>query len=216
MSTTQQSSLPETDGRRARGNRTREKLLEAAIELFGSRGFESTSMKDLAAAAGVRAPAIYNHFSSKEDVLVAASTWALHDFHSQVVSTDEPSLPTRVRLEGLVRRHVNYQLDNLKLAKSHDLLMDADSMQHLMPPEVHAQARTTMRKHLDLMTELISEVVPAEANPPARLSALAVLSMIDRVLTWYRPDGQYHKSEIAGYYWILVQRMLGANETGRT
>ena len=42
------------DGRTRRGEVTRERLLAAAVELFGSQGFEATSMKELAAAAGVR------------------------------------------------------------------------------------------------------------------------------------------------------------------
>ena len=54
------------DGRTRRGEATRERLLIAAIRLFGSQGFESTSMKELAAAAGVRAPAIYNTSSPRK------------------------------------------------------------------------------------------------------------------------------------------------------
>lgn len=206
MVATEQSTLPETDGRRARGNRTRERILRAAIELFGSRGFESTSMKDLASAAGVQAPAIYNHFASKEDVLVAASTWAMQDFHDKVVDPDDPQLPTLERLEGLVRRHVQYQLDNFQVARSHDLLLDADAVQHLLPSEARISARNMMRSHLDLMTHLVDDA-STDKSLPARTQALALLTMIDRVPIWYRPSGSDTKDEIADHYWVLAQRL---------
>src|SRR5262249_29600924 len=116
------------DGRTRRGEATRERLLAAAIQLFGSQGFESTSMKELAAAAGVRAPAIYNHFEAKESILTAATIWALEDFHAQVAGTDDPGTDVCDRLENLVRRHVIYQLEHLQLARANDLVMDADAL----------------------------------------------------------------------------------------
>lgn len=200
------------DGRTRRGEETRERLLAAAIQLFGSQGFESTSMKELAAAAGVRAPAIYNHFESKERILAAATIWALEDFHVHVVGTDGPEADARARLENLVRRHVIYQLEHVQLAKSNDLVMDADALRQLLPEAAHAHVRQLMRRHLDLVTGLIEEIQQARSGgsplPQPRLCALAVLTMCDRVLTWYKPGGLLSKDEIASAYWDLVRGML--------
>jgi AcrR family transcriptional regulator len=62
---------------------TRSRLLSAAIELFGSQGFDSTTMKELGAHAGVGAPAAYNHFPSKDAILAEAVTWAMQAFASR-------------------------------------------------------------------------------------------------------------------------------------
>jgi AcrR family transcriptional regulator len=56
---------------------TRERLLAAAVAACVARGFEDTTLGDIAARADVSAPAIYNHFGSKEELLVAAGRWAL-------------------------------------------------------------------------------------------------------------------------------------------
>jgi TetR/AcrR family transcriptional regulator, cholesterol catabolism regulator len=200
------------DGRTRRGEETRERLLAAAIQLFGSQGFESTSMKELAAAAGVRAPAIYNHFESKESILAAATIWAMEDFHAQVVRTDNPAADARDRLANLVCRHVIYQLEHVQLARSNDLVMDADALRQLLPADAHTHVRQLMRKHLDLITGIIAELQQARLAspplPPPRLCALAVLTMCDRVLSWYKPDGALSKEEIAAAYWELVRGML--------
>jgi TetR/AcrR family transcriptional regulator, cholesterol catabolism regulator len=200
------------DGRTRRGEETRERLLAAAIQLFGSQGFESTSMKELAAAAGVRAPAIYNHFESKERILAAATIWAMEDFHAQVVGTDNPEADACDRLANLVRRHVTYQLEHVQLARSNDLVMDADALQQLLPGDAHTHVRQLMRRHLDLTTGIIDELQRTRLGSPSlpspRLCALAVLTMCDRVLSWYRPGGAFSKEEIATAYWELVRGML--------
>lgn len=54
------------DGGYARGEETRRRLIEAAIRLFGERGFEGASTRDIARMAGVNAPALQYYFDSKE------------------------------------------------------------------------------------------------------------------------------------------------------
>ena len=49
----------------------REKILEAAIALFSERGFSAVSQREIAAAVGIKAASIYNHFQSKEAILEA-------------------------------------------------------------------------------------------------------------------------------------------------
>jgi AcrR family transcriptional regulator len=50
---------------------TRQRIYDQALELFGKKGFEAASIRELAAAAGIRESSIYNHFSSKQALLDA-------------------------------------------------------------------------------------------------------------------------------------------------
>ena len=59
------------------GVATRERLLSAAIASCVEHGFEGVTVGDIAARADVSAPAIYNHFGGKVELLVAAGRWAL-------------------------------------------------------------------------------------------------------------------------------------------
>jgi AcrR family transcriptional regulator len=52
-------------GRRLRAGERRGQLFEVALELFGERGYRATTMDDIAEAAGVTKPLLYQHFSSK-------------------------------------------------------------------------------------------------------------------------------------------------------
>lgn len=48
------------------GQRTRQAILDAALDLFAEKGFFGTSLRDLAAVVGVRESALYNYFPSKD------------------------------------------------------------------------------------------------------------------------------------------------------
>lgn len=64
---------PKTDG----DTPTRDRILEAGAQAFAEHGFEGTTLADIAGRCGVSAPAIYNHFSNKDEVLVEVAKWAL-------------------------------------------------------------------------------------------------------------------------------------------
>jgi AcrR family transcriptional regulator len=56
----------------SKGERTRRRLLELAIDRFGARGYRSTSVSEIARAAGLTQAAAYAYFAGKEDLFVAA------------------------------------------------------------------------------------------------------------------------------------------------
>lgn len=59
---------PAAEGGYQRGEKTRARIIEAALVVFGERGYEGASTRDIAAAAGVNAPAIQYYFDGKEGV----------------------------------------------------------------------------------------------------------------------------------------------------
>jgi AcrR family transcriptional regulator len=52
-------------------NARRRQIMQEAAKLFGSRGFEATTIRDIASAAGILGGSIYYHFASKEDIFLA-------------------------------------------------------------------------------------------------------------------------------------------------
>jgi AcrR family transcriptional regulator len=66
----------------ARGQATRDKLVEAAREVFAERGFAGTRMGDLTDAAGVAHGTVYTYFDTKEDVLLAVLESVIADLHA--------------------------------------------------------------------------------------------------------------------------------------
>ena len=48
---------------------TKETIINETLTLFSEKGFEGVSMRDIAAAVGIKAASIYNHFKNKEEIL---------------------------------------------------------------------------------------------------------------------------------------------------
>jgi AcrR family transcriptional regulator len=61
------------------GASTRERILDVALELFTDQGFDGTSMREIAERLHISKPAIYYHFASKEEILMALHL-RLHEF----------------------------------------------------------------------------------------------------------------------------------------
>jgi AcrR family transcriptional regulator len=70
---------------------TRERILDAALELFTEQGYDGTSLRQIAEQLGVTKAALYYHFESKEDILLALHM-RLHEFGKETLKKigDEP------------------------------------------------------------------------------------------------------------------------------
>jgi AcrR family transcriptional regulator len=83
----------------ARGEITRERLLDVALDQFVRHGFHGTSMRQIADAAGLAVGGIYNHFSSKEAIFAAVLD-ANHPYRVVEAALQDASAPS---LEAFVR-----------------------------------------------------------------------------------------------------------------
>jgi AcrR family transcriptional regulator len=71
---------------------TKEKIMDVAIKLFSERGYDLVSMRDIAANVGIKAASIYNHFSSKREILKDIYAYYIH-VKNQVSPDLEKLLP---------------------------------------------------------------------------------------------------------------------------
>ena len=85
----------------------RRRLFEAAIDLFGQRGYYGVSMRDLASALGVQAPALYAHVPSKQHLLFELVTIG-HEEHRDRLREAllEVGNDPAEQIQAMVRAHV--------------------------------------------------------------------------------------------------------------
>jgi len=98
----------EPDGRRRRGNRTRESILQAAADLASVEGLEGLTIGRLATELGISKSGLFAHFGSKEELQLATIDAARRRFVDHVVKPSR-SLPRgRARLEALMTDWLAY------------------------------------------------------------------------------------------------------------
>lgn len=177
-----------TPARRPRGRpgHDREAVLRTAITLFNQRGYDATSISDLAAELGVTKSAVYHHFVSKEALLAAALDEALEGLSEAVeaasVATDGE--PSSVRLRTTVEAAVRILADNLPAVT---LLLRVRGNSDL---ERSAMER---RRHIDERLAVLVRQSAAEGDlradvDPDVISRL-IFGMVNSLADWYRPGG---------------------------
>lgn len=105
----------DTDSPMRRPSNRRELILEAAIELFHQRGYPATGVDDIGQAVDVSGPAIYRHFSSKEEILLEAIQLAADEVHEANVTARATSGDPAEILEGYVRAYARVALEQSAL-----------------------------------------------------------------------------------------------------
>lgn len=81
----------------AKGRARRDQILEVAGRLFGSKGYATVSLRDIAAEAGITHPLLMHYFDTKEELLHAVmDTWRERADAHRVNATDLENLPDRV------------------------------------------------------------------------------------------------------------------------
>jgi AcrR family transcriptional regulator len=103
----------ETDGRRRRGNRTREQIVQAAADLASVEGLEGLTIGRLAAELGMSKSGLFAHFGSKRELQRATIDAARRRFVDHVVKPSRSMPRGRARLEALMNDWLLYFRSNV-------------------------------------------------------------------------------------------------------
>lgn len=169
--------------RRGRPGHSLESLLAVSVAVFNERGYDATSMEDLAARLGITKSAIYHHVPSKVELLRLALDRAMDGLFAV---TEEPGAntgPAVDRLEHIVRGSVRVLASELPFVT---LLL---RVRGNSPVELAALQR---RRKFDL---LVTDLVRAAAQEgdvrpdvdPAVTSRL-LFGTVNSLIEWYRPN----------------------------
>ncbi len=187
---------------------TKRRILDTAITLFAERGFEACTMRDIAAAVGIKAPAIYNHYNAKDQVLAAAMEHIMGRFMRSLLEPLEEE-PVEDWLRLIVCAHVTFQLEYPRHSQASDALLNGPNKKNALPPPVYRRLMSVQRGYVELLTALIQLSVPRGNMWDDRIAAFAVAAMCDRVVGWYDPDGPLEIEQVAHRSWKLIRRMIG-------
>lgn len=184
---------------------TADRLNQSAFRLFSRRGYRGTTMQQIAAGAGVTVGAIYNHVSSKQELLYAvlrrAHEEALARLEAAVAGTDDPA----EALEAASRTHTLYHTDRVAL-----VTVTYSQMPSLDGP--HREAIVALRDRYErVFREIVESGVATGAfhvDQP-HFAALAILGMGIQVSTWYKIGGRASGSDVADAYASYALRLVG-------
>jgi TetR/AcrR family fatty acid metabolism transcriptional regulator len=198
-----------------RSARTRERIIEAATEVFARRGVHGTRVADIAERAGIAYGLVYHHFRNKEEILSAifAERWAQYVAYLEELA--RTPAPFRERMRRLIHFWVEtYRQDNdlmtvmineitrsYEFLESHDItavLVAFDPIERII---VEGRDNGEVRADLD-----------------ARLATYVVLGVAEMVLTGYvigtlpREDAQAYARDEEQLLSLLIEGMRAPAE----
>ena len=177
-------SAPAVRGRRGRPGHDLDAVLTAAVRLFNERGYDATSMDDLARRLNITKSSIYHHVRSKQDLLRLAVGHALDGLDEAMAQVREMADASALdRLESLVRLSVLVLAERhpyvtllLRIRGNTDVETEALERRRLYDQQV-----TTLVKQAQAEGAIRADVDPATA---ARL----LFGMVNSLIEWYSPS----------------------------
>lgn len=196
------------DGRSSarRGPETRELIHEAAISLFAELGYHATSMRAIAAAAGIRPAAIYHWYPAKEAILVRLQDDFMERLEARLSAAMGAHEVPAIRLAAAVREHVVFHGLHAKAAFVTDSEIRA----------LGAEARAALIARRDRYQDVfIREIEAGVADgtlrvSDARIAAYTTLLGCTGVALWFDPAAALGLERVAELHVELVLASLGA------
>ncbi|MEU4836239.1 TetR/AcrR family transcriptional regulator [Streptosporangium sp. NPDC023615] len=207
--TTTGSADPTPARRRGRPGYDQAAILRTAVELFNRKGYDATSMGDLAKELGLTKAAIYHHVTSKEQLLGEALDDALDELAAVVDEALRERAGTTAygRLREVMRRSVEVLVAH---QPSVTLLLRVRGNS-----EVELAALERRRRLDDCLAGLVAEAVAEGALrgdvPPALVSRL-LFGMVNSLVEWYRADGMFDPVTIAEVIGLIAFDGLARHE----
>src|SRR5271166_2308364 len=126
------------------GGSTRDRILDVALDLFTEQGFDGTSLREIAEQLGVTKAAIYYHFASKDDILMALHM-RLHEFSKDALSRLTDGEPVDLELWGaLLDQVMDQMLAQRKIFLMHERNQAALEKLHRSDHEAEHEDMQTM------------------------------------------------------------------------
>lgn len=133
--------------REIKKQQTRQAILTAAITLFSDKGFDATSIEDIAGAAGIGKATIYGYFSTKDQMFIHYCDEKLIQAFGQLKQDDSRSLPLLEQLVGFFMMKFNFVTENREFGRH--LLREM-----IFPKEVTEQVKDHDRRYFAILEDV--------------------------------------------------------------
>jgi AcrR family transcriptional regulator len=186
----------------------REAILRAAARLFREKGYERTTVRDLANAVGLQSGSLFHHFSTKTEILAEVMKRGLELAGGQVAAAVTVETTPDACLRALFRSYLKALLSPECRDYMTVLLYDFRSL----PPDLAREVSIYRSTQEDRWRGVLREALPDHwSEAEIRLVAQFVFGAMCWSLQWYNPSGVATLDELAEQFMHMA---LSACRTG--
>jgi len=170
----------------APGQDNKEKLIEVACNLFATRGFRGTSIRDIARDMNMSISNIYHHFGNKEGLLLEILKHASFQLTERLHRIEEKDLDPLERFRFMLHAHLCFSMEHANESKIFSL-----DEEHLTP-EGHQINLKIQREILQIYVNQLRILEKGGYIRSQSLTIMAfnIIAVMNWHLRWFKPDGQ--------------------------
>lgn len=181
------------------------RIREAALGLFARHGYAAVSMRQIAGQVGVQAGALYNYTPDKQSLL-----FRLMQDHMQELLAAYEGLEPQADALGALRQFVGFHI-RFHMQRPDEVFIAYMELRNLTP-ENFAEIEKLRRRYEDALQSIL---LGGQKNglfsvQDAKIATLAVIAMLNGVMTWYRAGGRLSLDEVEQIYWDMVRKAVAA------
>ncbi|MGO9087039.1 MAG: TetR/AcrR family transcriptional regulator [Candidatus Sulfotelmatobacter sp.] len=181
---------------------SRQEILRTAARLFQQRGYDATSMNDVAAALKLSKGGLYHHFQSKDEILFEIMNHAMEITEDRVLAPVRGIADPEQRLRALIRLHIEVVLSPVD--REITVMLHEN---HPLQPVLRKRINLLKKEYVHFVENLIAEVQRARQAKGAvspRAAAFALLGMINWIYQWYKPEGELQTHNLVPQFTSLI------------
>lgn len=192
-------------GGRKRGTVNKELIMTIASAMFRERGYDRTSLDDIATGLSITKPSLYYHFASKEEILLECISRGYILFQQKIADRDDVRLSGRERVRIFVEAYVDLLQDTVLS------MIVAD--ERVMSEAGKAKSRNYKRMlNRDLLERLeVGRKDGSLAFDDARIVAFGIFGMINWMTHWQSAALQIAPETVSEQFVSLILDGIGTS-----
>jgi AcrR family transcriptional regulator len=181
---------------------SRQEILRTAARLFQQRGYDATSMNDVAAALKLSKGGLYHHFQSKDEILFEIMNHAMEITQERVLNPVRGIADPEERLRALIRLHIEVVLS----PRDREITVMLHE-NHPLPPALRKRINARKKDYIHFLENLMEEVQRsrhAKGKVGPHAAAFALLGMINWIYQWHKPEGELQVQNLVPQFTDLI------------
>ena len=189
-----QPSAERTTGTSPEGTDRRAAILETAARLICAKGYEGTSIQDIADASGLTKAGLYHHIRSKEHLLLEIQNYGMDVFEEQVLHAVMPIKDPLARLKECMSRNIHLVTEGW--SKEVTIILHEHAT---LTGEARAHINGRKKRYVRFLEESFADAVRAGEIRPVnpKVAAFAFLGQVLWIYKWFRTDGAVPADDLA-------------------
>ncbi len=181
----------------------KEEIIACAAKQFREKGFQATSMRDIASAVGIQGASLYNHITSKQEILSELLLFIAHLFTKEMDEINKSSLSPVEKIKRIIGLHVRYTAEHTDA-----ISIITSEWVHLEEPvlsEYLALRNNYEKKFEKIISDCVKEGTFEKVN--TKIALFSILSTLRWLYSWYSRQKNINAVE-------LEQQMIHCLLTG--